>query len=125
VIARGRTMIACGRTMIACGRTMIACAALIRTFHIGNARQRRVVFDVPIHHMTKLLFGLLVFGSQYHHATFGGFVVFVAAKSAIIHESIGILAIDFDVVHIVAFGTKLHFCYILRYDFMSFPFSIF
>jgi hypothetical protein len=83
------------------------------------------VFDVPIHHMTKLLFGLLVFGSQYHHTTFGRLIVFVAAKSAIIYESIGILAIDFDVVHIVAFGTELHFAIYYDITLCLFPFQFF
>ena len=83
--------------------------------------------------MTKLLLRLLVIGPQYNDASLGGFSIFVSTKSAIVNERILLLAIYFDVVHIIAFGTKLHFsiyygitlCHLPVFNFLGFNLYIF
>ncbi len=108
-------------------------ATLIRAFHIGDSRKRIVMLDVSIYHMTKLLFRLLVIGPQYNDAILGGFSIFVSTKSTIVNQRVLILGIYFDVVHIIAFGTKLHFaiyygitlCHLPVFNFLGFNLYIF
>jgi len=106
----------------------ICSATDIGTFHIVNARQRRVQFRVFINNMLEILGFFLKLGIEHANAFFYQRGVFVTAITTIINNIITVILANLNIIHVVTACAKFHFEYILLlvyiYRFMLFYSSI-
>jgi hypothetical protein len=87
----------------------------IGAFHRINTGKSRVVFGIGINDMIKVFFvTFLNLGFQYTDPLFGNSFIYIFTETAIICKFIGVLGINTDIIHIVAFGTETHIVIIRR-----------